>query len=99
MLVMLEYIPFTVHMYLYTEGRSREEQYAWHWAAFVWFHVNFSVVIHSVSVGLTLSLAVWRFIMIRFHALAPVYCTMERCRIVIICAYGRWRGSSMSKGF
>ena len=61
---------------------------SWSWTAFVWFHSNFSVVIHNVSVWLTLSLAVWRFIMIKFHAKAPVYCTMARCKMVILCAYG-----------
>lgn len=64
MLVMLEYIPFTVHMNLWKD-RLMEDRYSWSWAAFVWFHSNFSVVIHNVSVWLTLSLAVWRFIMIR----------------------------------
>ena len=34
-------------------------------AAVVWFHANFSIVIHTVSIWLTLCLAVWRFIMIR----------------------------------
>ncbi|XP_059088552.1 G-protein coupled receptor dmsr-1-like isoform X2 [Tigriopus californicus] len=87
MLVMVEYIPFTIHMHLWTNGREPEEQYSWNWAALLWFHVNFSIVIHAVSIFLTLTLAVWRFIMIRFHTLAPIYCTMERCKIVILCAY------------
>lgn len=87
MLVMVEYIPFTIHMNLWTSGREPEEQYSWNWAALLWFHVNFSIVIHAVSIFLTLTLAVWRFIMIRFHTLAPIYCTMERCKIVILCAY------------
>lgn len=89
MLVMVEYIPFTIHMNLWTSGREPEEQYSWNWAALLWFHVNFSIVIHAVSIFLTLTLAVWRFIMIRFHTLAPIYCTMERCKIVILCAYGK----------
>lgn len=110
MLVMIEYIPLTVHLNLWTSGRSEAEQFSWSWAAFVWFHVNFSNVIHNVSVGLTLSLAVWRFIMIRltsllsasrgtfdyslallsrFHTLAPIYCTMTRCKILLLCAYGK----------
>ncbi len=64
MLVMIEYIPFTVHMYLWTD-RSAEERFNYDWTAFVLFHANFSIVIHAVSIWLTLCLAVWRFIMIR----------------------------------
>jgi hypothetical protein len=89
MLVMVDYIPFTIHLYLWTEGRNPQEQYSWSWSAVIWFHVNFSIVIHTVSVWLTLSLAVWRFIMIRFHTLSPVYCTMARCKLVIISAYSK----------
>ena len=87
MLVMVEYIPFVIHRHLW-QGRSQQEELSWNWAAFIWFHANFSVTIHNVSIWLTLSLAVWRFIMIRFHTYAPVYCTMRRCFIVLFCAYG-----------
>ncbi len=88
MLVMVEYIPFTVHQYIWSEGRPVTERYAWSGTVLVWFHSNLSVVIHNVSVWLTLTLAVWRFIMIKYHALAPVYCTMARCKMVIVLAYG-----------
>ena len=36
------------------------------------FHVNFSLMIHTVSIWLTLSLAIWRYIMIKYHSLAQV---------------------------
>ena len=88
MLVMVEYIPQDIHMYLWREGRTRSEQYSWSWTALVWFHANFSIVIHNVSVWLTLSLAVWRYIMIRWHQHAAVYCTMRRCKALIASAYG-----------
>ena len=66
MLLMIEYIPFNVHLYIWTgDDRPEEEKLAWSWAAVIWFHSNFSIVIHTVSIWLTLSLAVWRFIMIR----------------------------------
>ena len=89
MLVMLDYIPFCIHLYLWPEGRTQEELYSWSWSAVIWFHVNFSIVIHTVSVWLTLSLAVWRFIMIQFHTLAPIYCTMFRCNLVLVSAYSK----------
>ena len=39
------------------------------------FHVNFSLMIHTVSIWLTLSLAIWRYIMIKYHSLAQVIIT------------------------
>ncbi|XP_040569528.1 G-protein coupled receptor dmsr-1 [Lepeophtheirus salmonis] len=86
MLVMIEYIPFTLHRNLLT-GRSKEAEYSWGFSLFVWSHSNFSLVIHAVSIWLTLSLAVWRFIMIRFHTLSPIYCTLQRCKVMLFLAY------------
>ena len=88
MMVMVEYIPLTIHLYLWT-SRSFAERLSWSWTAFVWFHVQYSTVIHNVSIWLTLSLAVWRFIMIRYHTLAPIYCTMNRCKMLLISAFGK----------
>ena len=87
MLVMLDYVPFLVHNYFYVEGRSMAQQYAWSSSAILWIHAHFSTVIHNVSVCLTLCIAVWRYIMIQFHTLAPVYCTMTRCHVLLFFAY------------
>nr|XP_040569440.1 G-protein coupled receptor dmsr-1-like [Lepeophtheirus salmonis] len=86
MLVMIEYIPFTLHRNLLT-GRSKEVEYSWEFSLFVWSHSNFSLVIHAVSIWLTLSLAVWRLIMIQFYTLSPIYCTIKRCKILLTLAY------------
>ncbi|CAB4064190.1 unnamed protein product [Lepeophtheirus salmonis] len=67
MLVMIEYIPFTLHRNLLT-GRSKEAEYSWGFSLFVWSHI-------------------WRFIMIRFHTLSPIYCTLQRCKVMLFLAY------------
>ena len=46
-------------------------------------------MIHTVSIWLTLSLAIWRFIMIKFCSLAVTLCTLPRCRILLILGYGK----------
>ena len=105
-LVMLEYIPFTVHMYLLDyQYREREEkvgfklktegnilvlQFSYGWAVFLLFHTNFTVMIHTVSTWLTLSLAIWRFIMIKFPTWVVSLCTDTRCRLVLTCGYGKY---------
>lgn len=62
MLVMVEYIPFAIYVYLVLpENRF----FPYGWAVFVLFHMHFSHVLHTISIGLTLTLAVWRYIAIR----------------------------------
>jgi len=87
-LVMVEYIPFTIHMYLLTHiERQQEEKFSLAWGYFLLFHTNFSIMIHTVSIWLTLSLAIWRFIMIKFPTMAVSLCTLPRCRAVLVLGY------------
>ena len=60
-LMMLEYLPFVVHMNILAwEEEDREDKLSYAWGVFLLFHANFSIMIHTVSIWLTLSLAVWR---------------------------------------
>ena len=84
-LLVVEYIPFTIHMYLLDEEtRHSEERFSYGWGVFLLFHSNFTIIIHTVSIWLTLSLAFWRLIMIRFPNEAVILCTLYRCKIGII---------------
>ena len=60
------------------------------WGIFMLFHINFTVMIHTVSIFLTLALAIWRFIMIKFHSLATEICTIKRCRNLLFLAFGNF---------
>ena len=114
-LVMIEYIPFTIHMYLLQDwDRDQEEkvkhfvnqliqkyrmishliQFSLAWSYFLLFHSNFSIMIHTVSIWLTLSLAIWRFVMIKLHSLAIEVCTIPKCRKLLIFAYCKETKSS-----
>ena len=42
------------------ESRPIEDKFSYLWGVFMWVHVNFSIIIHTVSIWLTLSLAIWR---------------------------------------
>ena len=89
-LVMLEYIPFTVHMYLLDDQmREQEEKFSLSWGIFLLFHTNFTIMIHTVSIWLTLSLACWRLIMIKFPTLSVTLCTLPRCKAVLTLGYGK----------
>ena len=87
--LIIEYLPFLFHQELMPSA-DKFQQYSWGWAAYLWFHSNFSIVIHNVSIWLTLTVAVWRFIMIKYHTLVPTYCTMSRCHLVLLSAYGKY---------
>ena len=89
----VEYVPFILYMsfpHLISLDNSWEKN-SWGWSAYMIFHAHFSVIIHNVSIWLTLSVAIWRFIMIRFHHLVPVYCTVRRCHILLFSAYGMFQ--------
>ena len=89
-LLMVEYIPFTFHMYLLDEkDRNEEEMFSLAWGIFLLFHTNFTIIIHTVSIWLTLSLAIWRFIMIKFSILAVSLCTIKRCKAVLTFGYSK----------
>ena len=88
----IEYVPFILYMsfpHLISIDNAWEKN-SWGWSAYMIFHAHFSVIIHNVSIWLTLSVAIWRFIMIRFHHLVPVYCTIRRCHILLFSAYGKF---------
>ncbi|CAB0034518.1 unnamed protein product [Trichogramma brassicae] len=73
-LVMLEYIPFAVYEYIILPERRL---FPYGWAVFVLFHMHFSQLLHTISIALTLTLAVWRYIVVsrakaRRRLLCPV---------------------------
>ena len=88
----IEYVPFILYTHFpHLIGLDNSwEKNSWGWAVYMIFHAHFSVIIHNVSIWLTLSVAIWRFIMIRFVHLVPVYCTTRRCHILLFSAYGEF---------
>ncbi|RWS12379.1 FMRFamide receptor-like protein [Dinothrombium tinctorium] len=68
MLVMIEYIPFSFHNYIQT-NQTDEERFALPWAVYTLIHAHVSVVGHTISTWLTVILAVWRYLAVRFVTL------------------------------
>lgn len=62
MLVMLEYIPFAIYKYIVLPKR---QVFPYEGALYVLFHMYFTQVLHTISIAITLTLAVWRYIAIR----------------------------------
>lgn len=85
LLVMLEYIPYASHMYLLE--RPRRDRFTYGWTLFVLFHSNFAQVCHTISIWLTVTLAIWRYIAVAHPQKNRELCSMNRTIIAIAGAY------------
>ncbi|CAH0406448.1 unnamed protein product [Chilo suppressalis] len=85
LLVMLDYIPFALH--LYTSIGSQHNRNSYGWAVFIYFHSIFSQTFHTISIWLTITLAVWRFIAIKFPQKNRTLCNKRNTTIAIGLAY------------
>lgn len=85
--VMLEYIPYTIHDYIMWERLPREQQLSYSWACFIKFHSIFAQVLHTISIWLTVTLAVWRYIAVGYPQKNRQWCGMRTTMITITSAY------------
>ncbi|XP_011297316.1 FMRFamide receptor-like isoform X2 [Fopius arisanus] len=85
LLVMIEYIPYASHMYLY--HRSRRDTYTYGWAVFVLIHSIFTQVCHTISIWLTVTLAIWRYIAVAYPQSNRQWCSFRRTIMAIAGAY------------
>lgn len=85
LLVMIEYIPYTIHGYLYK--RSRRDTFTYGWSMFVLIHSNFTQVCHTISIFLTVTLAVWRYIAVAHPQKNREWCSDKRTFLMIAFAY------------
>lgn len=84
MFVMVEYIPFT---YYNSINRSKKEEFSYSLAVYMLFHSNFAQVLHTISMCLTLTLAFWRYIVIKYPERSQTLCTNYRCTFSICISY------------
>ncbi|XP_037962279.2 G-protein coupled receptor dmsr-1 isoform X2 [Plutella xylostella] len=82
--VMLEYVPFVVYRYLVLPETL---DFPYSWAVYLLFHMHFAQVLHTASICLTLSLAIWRYIAIKYSDKSHILCTERRCSIAILASF------------
>ncbi|KAL1451685.1 hypothetical protein WDU94_006040 [Cyamophila willieti] len=85
LLVMLDYIPFTLHLNIM--NKSKRDKFDYNWTMFVLFHSNFSQVCHTVSIYLTVVLAIWRYIAVVYPQHNRTWCTMRTTTVTILLGY------------
>lgn len=85
-LVMIEYIPFAVHMYVLRQ-RPLREKFSYPWTVYVLIHAHVTQVFHTISIWLTLTLAVWRYLSVAHPLSSRSWCTLDRALLAIAIAY------------
>lgn len=84
MFVMIEYIPYTWHTYLDMKGTP---DFSYTWAAYIYFHSNFSQILHTISISLTVTLAVWRYIAIKHPHGSLGFCAQNHHAAAILFSF------------
>ena len=88
LLVMLDYIPYNINEYLYAQFEySRADQRTYAWAVIIYFHAYFSQTGHTISIFLTVTLAVWRYIAIAYPQKNRAWCNMRNTLVAITSSY------------
>ncbi|XP_037085383.1 sex peptide receptor-like [Pollicipes pollicipes] len=83
-MVMVMYVPFTLHYYIQAFGAS---SLTYGWAVFMLTYVHVTQVFHTVSIWLTVVLAVWRYLAIGHPSLNREWCSMKNTSVAIVSAY------------
>ena len=83
-MVMVVYLPFALHYYVQAFGDSG---HTYPWAVFTLVFVHVTQVFHTVSIWLTVLLAVWRYLAIGHPALNREWCSMKNTFVSIIGVY------------
>lgn len=86
MLVMISYLPFTFHNYI-RKDLEEKDKFSYGWTVFTLFHAHFTVVNHTISSWLTVTVAIWRFIAVSFPANTTIWCSMARAKLAILSTY------------
>ncbi|XP_045501802.1 G-protein coupled receptor dmsr-1-like isoform X2 [Colias croceus] len=82
--VMLEYVPFAIYKYLILPETL---DFSYSWAMYLLFHMHFAQILHTASICLTLSLAIWRYIAIKYSDRSHILCTERRCSVAILSSF------------
>ncbi|PZC77918.1 G-protein coupled receptor dmsr-1 isoform X2 [Helicoverpa armigera] len=82
--VMIEYVPFVIYRHLVLPEKL---DFPYSWAMYLLFHMHFAQILHTASICLTLSLAIWRYLAIKYSDKSHILCTERRCSIAILTSF------------
>uniref|UniRef100_A0A182IML8 G-protein coupled receptors family 1 profile domain-containing protein n=1 Tax=Anopheles atroparvus TaxID=41427 RepID=A0A182IML8_ANOAO len=86
LLVMLDYMPYALNTIPYLR-LSREERLTYGWAWYIMFHSIFAQICHTISIWLTVTLAIWRYIAVAYPQRNRQWCDMSKTLAAIFSSY------------
>ncbi|XP_033764072.1 sex peptide receptor-like [Pecten maximus] len=81
---MAAYFPWALWMYIIYGTDVSLKRDTLECAHFQMWYAIFSVIVHSISIWLTVTLAVFRFIFIRFPRRGTRYCNIQRAKLAVV---------------
>lgn len=87
-LVMIDYIPYAWFDYILPQmDYMQNTRYSYSSAWYVMFHSIFGQICHTISIWLTVTLAVWRYIAVAYPQRNRLWCNMRITIMTIASAY------------
>ncbi|KAK2142487.1 hypothetical protein LSH36_949g00001 [Paralvinella palmiformis] len=86
-LTLVAYLPFALRFYCLYGTEVSPERNTLGAIRFMLFYACFSVVVHTVSIWLTVTLTVFRYIFIKHPRRGTVMCTLQRAKIAVFLNY------------
>ncbi|CAH1782574.1 unnamed protein product, partial [Owenia fusiformis] len=88
LLTMTSYLPIAVHFYiLKPPDLGLFDTRSVPWIHFFLFHINYTVVCHTIAIWLTITLATFRFLYIYFPTRGMTLCSLQRAKLSIALVY------------
>lgn len=81
---MIDYIPYA---YYIVTPFTAEQKFTYGWAWFVEFHALFGQMLHTISIWLTVTLAIWRYIAVAHPQHNRIWSNMRTTMIAITSSY------------
>lgn len=86
-LTMLAYLPFALRFYVLYGTEMSLERNSLSAVHFLLFYACFSVVVHTVSIWLTVTLATFRYLLVKHPHHAARLCTLARAKTAVLLVY------------
>lgn len=83
-LTMAIYFPFALHQYVIYGTETSEARNTLSAARFLFAYAICSVVVHSISIWLTVTLALFRYIFIKYPRQSTYLCTIQRAQLSVV---------------
>ncbi|CAD5116605.1 unnamed protein product [Dimorphilus gyrociliatus] len=81
LLTMVTYLPSSLHFYILKPSNLPfPSSYSMSWQFYMLFQINFSVVCHTIAIWLTINLAIFRYLYIRFPTSGVILCSLRRAK-------------------